>query len=139
MRTKKTYAGTLSNSTLSPIAVSPSSEHEEQDPFLQQVEALVQKNLDNNTYDVNELSRDLGMSRMNMYRKFRSHSALTPSDFIKHYRLTKAMELLTSSTASITEIAYKVGFTSPQYFAKCFKDEYNCSPRQYRDEARSEI
>ena len=139
MRTKNTYAGTLSNSTLSPIAVSPSSEHEEQDPFLQQVEALVQKNLDNNTYDVNELSRDLGMSRMNMYRKFRSHSALTPSDFIKHYRLTKAMELLTSSTASITEIAYKVGFTSPQYFAKCFKDEYNCSPRQYRDEARSEI
>lgn len=143
MRTRKTNTGAffpaMTHKAPASSADSLSPASEEQDPFLQQVASLVQKNLDNNTYDVNELCRDLGMSRMNMYRKFRCHSSLTPSDFIKHYRLTKAMELLTSSTASITEIAYKVGFTSPQYFAKCFKDEYNCSPRQYRDGAKGDI
>lgn len=142
IRTRNINARALAHAMPDDVSVTTatvlSSATEEKDPFLQQVEALVQKNLDNNAYDVNELSRDLGMSRMNMYRKFRCHSNLTPSDYIKHYRLTKAMELLTSSTASITEIAYKVGFTSPQYFAKCFKDEYNCSPRQYRDEAKGE-
>jgi AraC-like DNA-binding protein len=100
------------------------------DPFLQKVDALVQKNLDNSDYNVNELSRDLGMSRMNMYRKFQSLSLPTPSDYMKMYRLKKAMELLKSSTASITEIAYKVGFSSPQYFAKCFKDTYGVTPRE---------
>jgi AraC-like DNA-binding protein len=99
-------------------------------PFLQKVDALVQKNLDNSDYNVNELSRDLGMSRMNMYRKFQSLSLPTPSDYMKMYRLKKAMELLKSSTASITEIAYKVGFSTPQYFAKCFKDTYGVTPRE---------
>jgi AraC-like DNA-binding protein len=101
-----------------------------QDPFLQKVESLVHKNLDNSDYSVDDLSHDLGMSRMNMYRKFRSLSIKTPSDYMKSCRLKKAMELLKSSTASVTEVAYRVGFSSPQYFAKCFKDEYGMTPRE---------
>ncbi|MBR0047515.1 MAG: helix-turn-helix domain-containing protein [Bacteroidaceae bacterium] len=108
------------------------------DPFLQKVEMLVYKNLDNSDYGVDDLSRDLGMSRMNMYRKFRSLSIKTPSDYMKSCRLKKAMELLKSSTASVTEVAYRVGFSSPQYFAKCFKDEYGMTPREVSRGAVSE-
>ena len=109
------------------------------DPFMQQVTDWVQRNLDNTDYGVDDLCRDLGMSRMNMYRKFQAITDTTPSEFIKEYRLKKAAELLKSSTAkSITEISYEVGFTSPQYFAKCFKDAYGMTPRQYREGKPSE-
>ena len=98
--------------------------------FLQKVESFVFRNLDNSDYGVDGLCRDLGMSRMSLYRKFQSLSMTTPSDYIKSCRLKKAMELLQESTASVTEIAYRVGFSSPQYFAKCFKDEYGMTPRE---------
>lgn len=106
-------------------------EPQPQDPFLQKVETFIQKNLENSDYGVDELCRDLGMSRMNVYRKFQALSVPPPSDYIKSFRLKKAAELLKSSTASITEIAYEVGFTSPQYFAKCFKDVYGMTPREF--------
>lgn len=120
----------------SPTAKDEEATHEElstEPPFITEVKELVQKNLDNAEYSVDDMSRDLGMSRMNMYRKFQSVSETTPSEFIKEYRLSKAAELLRTSSKSITEIAYEVGFTSPQYLAKCFKDEYGMTPKQYRN------
>lgn len=103
-----------------------------EDPFITQVTALVQQNLDNADYNVEKLSQDLGMSRMNMYRKFQTVSDTSPSEFMRLYRLRKAAELLKTTTKPITEIAYEVGFTSPQYLAKCFKDEFGTTPKQYR-------
>lgn len=105
---------------------------EPQDAFLTKVEDCIRQHLDNSDYGVDELCRDLGMSRMNMYRKFQSLTDTTPSEFIKTYRLKKAAELLKSSAKSIAEIAYEVGFTSPQYLAKCFKETYGVTPREYR-------
>jgi len=106
-----------------------------QDEFQAKVEAYIQQHLDNSEYGVDELCSDLGMSRMNLYRRFQSLTDTTPSEFIKAYRLKKAAELLRSSAKSIAEIAYEVGFTSPQYLAKCFKDAYGMTPRAYRTES----
>ncbi len=107
-----------------------------QDPhFMERVEALVSRNLANVDYGVDELSRDLSMSRMNMYRRFQAESSVTPSEYIRQYRLRRASELLRTTTKSVTEIAYEVGFTSPQYLAKCFRDEFGITPRQARGES----
>lgn len=99
-------------------------------PFLERVETIVEAHLDEAAYSVEDLCKDLGMSRMNMYRKFQSISDVTPSEFIRKYRLNKAAQLLRDSNKSVTEVAYQVGFTSPQYFAKCFKDEFGVTPKQ---------
>lgn len=105
---------------------------EEKETFAAEVSEWIEKNLDNTDYGVDELCRDLGMSRMNLYRKFQRLSLPTPSEFIKSYRLKKADFLLRTTNQSIAEIAYAVGFTSPQYFAKCFKDEYGSQPTRWR-------
>lgn len=103
-----------------------------QELFLAKVEDCIRRHLDNSEYGVDDLCSELGMSRMNLYRRFQSFTDTTPSEYIKAYRLKKAAELLKSSAKSIAEIAYEVGFTSPQYLAKCFKDTYGMSPRAYR-------
>ncbi|MBR6203379.1 MAG: helix-turn-helix domain-containing protein [Bacteroidaceae bacterium] len=108
------------------------NEERERKNFVTEVNEWIEKNLDNTDYGVDELCRDLGMSRMNLYRKFQRLSLPTPSEFIKSYRLKKAALLLRTTNQSITEIAYAVGFTSPQYFAKCFKDEYGSQPTRWR-------
>lgn len=109
------------------------SEERERENFAAEVNEWIEKNLDNTDYGVNELCRDLGMSRMNLYRKFQRLSLPTPSEFIKSYRLQKAHLLLRTTDQSIAELAYAVGFTSPQYFAKCFKDEFGSTPSQWKD------
>ena len=109
------------------------TEEKVEDPFLQMVRGQVQEHLDNPSYGVEDLCRDLGMSRMNLYRKFQSLSALPPSEFIRSHRLQQGCRMLLETGKTVTEIAYDVGFSSGQYFAKCFKDEYGMSPSQWRE------
>lgn len=105
--------------------------------FLQKVEDLVSQNLDNADYEVDDLCRDLMMSRMSMYRRFQQLTEITPSEYIRNYRLEKSCELLRDTDLSIAEVAYRVGFTSPQYFSKCFKSQYGKQPKHYRNESRA--
>ncbi len=121
------------NSSPSPLSQAQQAERE---GFTNEVNGWIEKNLDNSDYGVDELCRDLGMSRMNLYRKFQRLALPTPSEFIKSYRLKQASHLLQNTAQSIAEIAYAVGFTSPQYFAKCFKEEYGCTPRQWKEKKK---
>lgn len=102
------------------------------DPFMTQVEAVVRSNMGNVDFGVEALCRELSMSRMNMYRKFQSSADVTPSEYIRLYRLRRASELLRTTSKTVAEIAYEVGFTSPQYLAKCFKEEYGITPKEAR-------
>ena len=97
-----------------------------------QVEAIVQSNMGNVDFGVEALCRELSMSRMNMYRKFQASADVTPSEYIRLYRLRRASELLRTTSKTVAEIAYEVGFTSPQYLAKCFKEEYGITPKEAR-------
>jgi transcriptional regulator GlxA family with amidase domain len=101
--------------------------------FMQRVTELINKNIDNQDYNVENLATDLGMSRMNMYRKFQAYGEVTPSEYIRTLRLQRAADLLLHSDKSVSEIAYAVGFTSPQYFTKCFKEDYGTTPKKYKN------
>ena len=91
--------------------------------------------MDNQEYGVEELSGDLGMVRMSLYRKLQSITGHTPTDFIRSIRLKRAAQLLQGSQLPIVEIANRVGFSSPSYFSKCFREMFGMLPKQYAEES----
>ncbi|MDR0750314.1 MAG: response regulator [Tannerellaceae bacterium] len=82
-------------------------------------------------FSVEELSRELGMSRVHLYKKLLSLTGKTPIEFIRIIRLKRAAQLLKESQLTVFEIAYEVGFNNPKYFRKYFKDEFGVLPSQY--------
>ena len=92
----------------------------------------VQKNMDNPDYSVEELSSDVSMHRMNLYRKLQSLVGMTPSEFIRTIRLKRAAQILTERPdISVTELADLVGFNTPKYLTRYFKEMFGCTPSQY--------
>jgi transcriptional regulator GlxA family with amidase domain len=80
---------------------------------------------------VEELGRSMGMSRVQLYRKVKSLTNYAPNELLRIARLKKATSLLSSSDMTIAEITYEVGFTSPSYFTKCYKDHFGESPTDF--------
>ena len=74
----------------------------------------------------------MNLSRVQLYRKVKTLTDSTPIELLRTARLNRAYQLLLTSDLSVSEIAYKVGFTSPSYFTKCFKDEYGKVPGEVR-------
>jgi len=106
-------------------------------------EALVQKalqsvedHMDNPDYNVDDLGKDMGLSRGNLYRKLQSITGKNPSDFIRSIRLKRAAQLLRDSDMNVAEIADMTGFNSMKYFNRHFKDTFRLTPTQYRSEKR---
>jgi DNA-binding response OmpR family regulator len=97
---------------------------------------IVEKNLANKDFSVEELSRILGMSRVLLYKKLLALTGKTPIEFIRTIRMQRAAQLLEKSQYTISEIAYQVGINNPKYFAKYFKDEYHMLPSNYAAEKR---
>jgi len=91
----------------------------------------VEKNMDNLDYSVEELSNDIGMNRAHLYRKLQSIVGMTPTEFIRSIRLKRAAQLLEKSQLTVAEIADMVGFNTPKYFSKYFKDMFGVYPSQY--------
>lgn len=96
--------------------------------FLEILRKRVQENMSNSDFGVEALASEMGMSRVQMYRKVKMLTGHTPVDIIRLSRLNKAKLLLTSSGKTVSEVAYEVGFSAPSYFTKCFKDEFGVSP-----------
>jgi signal transduction histidine kinase/ligand-binding sensor domain-containing protein/DNA-binding response OmpR family regulator len=99
---------------------------------------LVEKNISNADFSVEELSRELGMSRVNLYKKLLSITGKTPIEFIRVIRLKRAAQLLGKSQLSVSEIAYNVGFNNPKYFSKYFKEEFDMLPSDYIAQKKKE-
>jgi len=99
--------------------------------LVQKALECVEQNIDNSEYSVEELSSDVGLHRMHLYRKLQSITGKTPTEFIRIIRLKRAAQLLKESQLTVSEITYMVGFSTPQYFRKVFKDEFGVSPGQY--------
>jgi predicted ATPase/AraC-like DNA-binding protein len=100
--------------------------------FLKKLNDVIEANIDNAEFGVNQLYDAVSMSQMQVYRRLKATADLTPSQFIRRYRLQKGKELLKSTDKTISEIAYEVGFTDPNYFSRSFQKEYKTSPRAYR-------
>jgi signal transduction histidine kinase/ligand-binding sensor domain-containing protein/DNA-binding response OmpR family regulator len=101
--------------------------------FIQQALQIVEKNISNPDFSVEELSRELHMSRVSAYKKLLSITGKTPIEFIRSIRLKRAAQLLGKSQMTIAEVAYEVGFNNPKYFAKYFKLEYGVLPSAYKN------
>ena len=92
----------------------------------------LEANMDNTEYSVEELASDVGMHRMNLYRKIQSLYGMTPSEFIRTMRLKRAAQLLTDDpNLSVSEVADMVGFNTPKYFTRYFKEMFGVLPSQY--------
>ena len=93
---------------------------------------LIEKNLDNSAYTVEDLARSLTISRVQLYRKVKAILGISVSDHINNIRLDKSKELLKKSELNISEIAYAVGFSSPNYFSTSFKNKFGVTPKEYK-------
>ena len=96
--------------------------------FLKQLHAIIQKNLSDSEFGVEEIGKQIGLSRVQLYRKVKAMTGSSVVDLLRKARLAKAKRLLESRSMSVSEVAYDVGFSAPSYFTKCFKDEYGMLP-----------
>ncbi|WEK34311.1 MAG: two-component regulator propeller domain-containing protein [Candidatus Pseudobacter hemicellulosilyticus] len=102
------------------------------DRFLKMAREAVEKNIGNPDYSVEDLSRDLFMSRVAAYKKILALTRLTPVEFIRHLRLKRAAQLLAQSQLTVAQVAYEVGFNNPKNFARYFKEAFQVLPSQYQ-------
>jgi len=103
-----------------------------EEQFIHKFLETLDRGLKNPDYNVETLSKDLGMSRSQLYRKIKSISGLSPNDFIKKVHLKKALELIKNQYGNIAEVSYEVGFNNPSYFTKCFKQKFKITPSNFR-------
>ena len=103
----------------------------EQD-FLRKLNELIELNIDKSLYTVENLAKDLNISRVQLYRKVKAILGVSVSDHINNIRLENSKELLLNSNKNISEIAYSVGFSSPNYFSTSFKNKYGVSPKEFK-------
>lgn len=96
--------------------------------FLRKLNGIIKTNLLNEQFGVELLARDMGMSRSQLFRTIRKLTGKNVSQYIREFRLQKAMELLKNDVASVAEIAYRTGFGSPEYFNRCFNQYYGYPP-----------
>jgi signal transduction histidine kinase/DNA-binding response OmpR family regulator/ligand-binding sensor domain-containing protein len=99
--------------------------------FIQKIINLIEENLDKYFLAVNFLADEMNMSRATLYRRMEQLFGESPSNFIKKYRLKKATLMLDSKKLNISEIAFKTGFKTPNYFSKCFCKEFGVTPSEY--------
>lgn len=92
---------------------------------------FVEDNLIDSELNIDTIGQELGMSRVQLYRKIKSLTNYAPNELVRNIRLKKAEQLIINSGKSISEIAYDTGFTSPSYFSKCFKEYFDESPTDY--------
>ncbi len=96
--------------------------------FLTQLTRVIKENMSDEMFGVSELAAEMGMSRSNLLRKIKKLSSVSASQFIRQIRLQEAMDLLKKSSLTVSEISFKVGFSSTSYFIKCFREEYGYPP-----------
>lgn len=101
--------------------------HEENN-FLRKFEAVVADHLSNSDLSVEQIGEMIGFSRVQLYRKVKTLTGISPVEYVRKKRLATARTLLADTSLSIAEVAYKVGFSSPSYFTKCYKDAYGDNP-----------
>ena len=100
------------------------------DKFIRQLSMQIEKHLSDSNYSVDQLSADLNMSRVGLYKKLVPLTGKSPVEVIRSYRLQKSKPLL-ESQLTIAEVAYKVGFSNPKHFSKYFKQEFGILPSAY--------
>jgi len=100
--------------------------------FIDRLVKVIEENIDDVELGSTILEKELSMSRMQLYRKVKTVSGMTPGEFIRNIRLRRAAQLLTSTNLTVSEIFYRTGFNNQSYFFREFKKHFNCAPNEYR-------
>lgn len=98
--------------------------------FLKQLRKIIQENLANSDLSVEQIGDEIGLSRVQLYRKVKALTGYSPVEIVRKARLTRARHLLRTTEKTVSEVAYAVGFSTPSYFSKCYKDEFGESPKK---------
>ena len=96
--------------------------------FVERLQQIIQEKMTDSNLSVEDVGAEIGLSRVQLYRKVKALTGSTPVDLIRKARLARAKELLQTTGMTVSEVAYDVGFSAPSYFTKCFKDEYGMLP-----------
>ena len=104
-----------------------------EDPFVSKAREIVLDHLDESEFSVLHLYRAVFLSRTQLHKKLKALTGMSATHFIRHIRLTKAREFLKAGEMNITEIAYQVGFSDPNYFTRCYGEEFGESPSETRN------
>ena len=101
--------------------------------FLERLIKVINENLSNVDFTVENLADEVGISRVQLHRKLKDLIGVSTSEFIRNLRLQQATILLKDNKVNISQIAYAVGFSNPILFSSTFKKTYGCTPREYRE------
>ena len=99
--------------------------------FAERFRELIDLHLNNSDLSVEDLASEMGLGRSQLYRKVKALTGYSPVELIRVARLKKAAEMLTRTDKTVSEIAYEVGFSTPSYLTKCFRDYFGVSPSDY--------
>lgn len=110
-----------------PVGMSSSDQE-----FVERLRLIIQHNMGYSEFGVEAIGREMGLSRVQLYRKVKAVMGISVVDLLRKSRLQRAKSQLEHTDKGIAEIAYEVGFSSPSYFTKCFKDEYGMQPSDVR-------
>ena len=102
------------------------------DAFLRKLAEQIEAGYASPEDNVEKLSETLGLSRGHLHRKIKELTGTAPVEFLRTYRLNKATQLLRQNAYTVSEVAYRTGFSSPAYFSKCFKAVYGVTPTAYQ-------
>ena len=101
--------------------------------FVTRLREVIRDNMGDSDFSVERIGEEIGLSRVQLYRKVKALTGQTPVELLRRARLERGRRLIEKTEKSVSEIAYEVGFTSPSYFNKCFKDEFGISPGAMRE------
>lgn len=101
--------------------------------FLEKLKGLIDKNMDNSDLLIDDLVKEMAVSRTIFFKKLKALTGLGPNEFVKEMRIKRAAQLLGNRDYNITQISYAVGINGSRYFSKCFKAKYGVTPSEYRE------
>lgn len=103
-------------------------QNRDDDPFMKKLYQIIGKHLDNSELTVDMIAAEVNLGRVQLYRKCKASSGLSPNELLRSARLNKAYKMLQETDLNVSEVAYSVGFSSPSYFAKCYKEQFGKNP-----------
>jgi len=107
--------------------------------FLKRVIATIEANIADSEFDIGLFADALHLSKSTLYRKLKTMTGLSPVEFIRHIRLKTACGMLRASSMTVSEVAYAVGFSDPNYFSLCFRNEFDTTPTEYKRDQNQEV
>lgn len=130
IQSRKNLSQLFSNSDENDVFEKLSNETDK--TFITQLRKIIQDNLDDSELNVERIGDEIGLSRVQLYRKVKALTGHSPVEMLRKARLMRARHLLQTTDKSVSEVAYAVGFSTPSYFSKCYKEEFDLQPAQER-------